>query len=155
VHDAKMSNLLLDARTLEALCVVDLDTVMPGLAVHDFGDMARTMAAAVPEDTHTPERSVVRADMFDAIVRGYLEGTAGLLGVDEVGGLVSAVQAIVFEQGVRFLTDYLDGDRYYRVSDAEQNLRRTRGQLALLESFVREERMLLDAVRAAAASRRR
>ena len=145
-NDAKMPNVLLDAATGEGLCVVDLDTVMPGLALYDFGDMARTMASDTAEDSTELDAVTVRVDRFAALARGYLDGS-GRLGADgERALLVTAARVITYEQAVRFLTDYLDGDRYYRTTHPEHNLERCRAQLALLDAFTRAESALGRAV---------
>lgn len=145
-NDAKMPNVLLDATTGEGLCVVDLDTVMPGLALYDFGDMARTMASDAAEDATELDAVTVRAGRFAALARGYLDGS-GPLGAE--GGpalLVTAARVITYEQAVRFLTDYLEGDRYYRTAYSQHNLQRCRAQLALLDAFTRTESALTRAV---------
>jgi Ser/Thr protein kinase RdoA (MazF antagonist) len=135
-NDAKMSNVLLDAATGEGLCVVDLDTVMPGLALYDFGDMARTMASDIAEDATELDAAAVRVERFGALARGYIEGSGGLAAAERAL-LVTAARVITYEQAVRFLTDYLDGDRYYRTTHREHNLERCRAQLALLDAFTR------------------
>ena len=144
-NDAKMPNVLLDASTGEGLCVVDLDTVMPGLALYDFGDMARTMASDAAEDATELEAVTVRVDRFAALAGGYLEGS-GQLGAGARALLVTAARVITYEQAVRFLTDYLDGDRYYRTTRPEHNLERCRAQLALLDAFTDAELALTRAV---------
>lgn len=134
-HDAKLSNVLFDERTGAALCVVDLDTVMPGLSLYDFGDMARSMTCTASEDE--PDASKVRAEteLFSALVRGYLAEAGVFLRPAERGRLVAAAKLITFEQAVRFLGDYVAGDVYYATSRARQNLDRARAQMALLESM--------------------
>ena len=145
-NDAKMPNVLLDTSTGEGLCVVDLDTVMPGLALYDFGDMARTMASDAAEDATELDAVTVRVDRFAALARGYLEGS-GRRGADgERALLVTAARVIIYEQAVRFLTDYLDGDRYYKTPRPEHNRERCRAQLALLDAFTRAESTLMRAV---------
>ena len=141
-NDAKMSNVLLDARTGAALCVVDLDTVMPGLALHDFGDMARSMSSDAAEDEPDPSRVSVVAERFAALAQGYQAGAGDLLSRAERGLLVTAARVITYEQAVRFLTDWLEGDVYYKTSRPGHNLERARAQLALLAAFTRSEREL-------------
>lgn len=137
-NDAKLSNVLLDAATGEALCVVDLDTVMPGATLFDFGDMVRSMTCRAAEDAE--DLAGVRADpaMFEALVRGYARGTGNLLTSAERGLLVEAGMVITYEQGVRFLADDLAGDRYYRTTRPRQNLARARVQFALLRSLIEQ-----------------
>ena len=138
-HDAKIANLLFDAASGEPICVVDLDTVMPGLSLFDFGDLVRSMVSPAAEDEPDPSRGAAEPARFAAIVRGYLDGVHHMLSADERGLLPFAAEAMVFEQGVRFLTDHLEGDEYYRIDRAGQNLDRARTQFALLESLVQQE----------------
>jgi Ser/Thr protein kinase RdoA (MazF antagonist) len=138
-NDAKISNVLFDASSGEALCVVDLDTVMPGLSLYDFGDLVRSMAARAAEDECDLRRVRLEPELFAATARGYLAATGDLLSVPERELLVPAAQVIVYEQAARFLTDHLNGDRYYRIARPDQNLDRCRSQLALLESLLAQE----------------
>ncbi len=137
-HDAKVANVLFDAATAEALCVVDLDTVMPGTILHDFGDLVRSCTSPTAEDEADLVGVAVRPGLYRALARGYLEAAGGLLTPAERAHLETAGRVITYEQAVRFLADYLAGDGYYRVTDPEQNLRRCRTQLRLLETL--EER---------------
>lgn len=141
-NDAKIGNVLFDAERDEALCVVDLDTVMPGLALHDFGDMIRSSAATGAEDEPDPARVTVSVPMFAAIVQGWLEEAGEELTAPEREHLVDAAQLVTLEQAARFLTDHLNGDRYYRVERPGQNLDRAKAQLALFNSLVAEEATL-------------
>jgi len=136
-NDAKLANVLLDARTGEGVCVVDLDTVMPGLSPYDYGDLARSTASDAPEDEIDLARVVVRRDVLHALAAGFLDGTGDLLGAAERGLLATAAQVITYEQAARFLTDFLDGDAYYRVAVDRplHNLERARAQLRLLTAF--------------------
>lgn len=149
-NDAKITNVLFDAVTAEALCVVDLDTVMPGVALYDFGDMMRSMLCDAAEDEADLARVDVRLALFEGLVRGYLTGTNRLLTAAEREQLVTAGEVITFEQAVRFLTDYLHGDTYYRTTRPGQNLDRTRVQLKLLQSMLRHDGLLRDTARAVA-----
>ena len=142
-HDAKISNVLFDRDSGEALCVVDLDTIMPGLALYDFGDMVRSMTCSAPEDERDLARVKIELPLFEALARGYLEAAASFLTPRERAHLVTAGKVITFEQGVRFLTDFLDGDTYYRVSRPHQNLDRCRTQFKLVESILRHEREMV------------
>jgi hypothetical protein len=136
-NDAKSSNVLLDDRTGEALCVVDLDTVMPGSALYDFGDMVRSATSPTAEDERDLERVGVQMPLFEGLAAGYLREAAPTLTPAERDLLVFAGQLITFEQAVRFLTDHLDGDRYYRTASEGHNLARCRTQLKLLDSLER------------------
>jgi len=138
-NDTKVNNVLLDDATGEGICVIDLDTVMPGLAAYDFGDMVRTMTCPAAEDGVDLSRVVMDFDLFDAVLRGYLEGVGSFLTALERTSLMAGAKVIVFEQGIRFLTDYLAGDTYYKVNRPEQNLDRCRTQFKLLESIEQQE----------------
>ncbi|HLI16667.1 MAG TPA: aminoglycoside phosphotransferase family protein [Rhodanobacteraceae bacterium] len=129
-NDCKLNNLLFDASD-HATCVIDLDTVMPGSLLFDFGDMGRTMLSPVPEDSTDLERIGVRREHFAALARGYIEGCGDLLTPLERENLVFAVRLITGVIGLRFLTDYLDGDRYFRCAHSLHNLERARNQFAL------------------------
>ena len=135
-NDAKIANVLFDATTGEALCVVDLDTVMPGLAHYDYGDLIRSGAGTAAEDA-PPEQVAVRPDLIEALAAGFIEGSGDTLSREERALMPVAARVITFEQAVRFLTDHLDGDRYYRVMRPGQNLDRCRAQLALLDALDR------------------
>jgi Ser/Thr protein kinase RdoA (MazF antagonist) len=134
-NDAKIANVLFDEGTGEALCVVDLDTVMPGLSLHDFGDLARSGVSDSDEDERDLSRVVVRVPVFEALARGFVEGAGAALSPAERSLLVTGAQVIVYEQAIRFLGDHLDGDRYYRTTRPGHNLDRTRTQLRLLQSL--------------------
>jgi Ser/Thr protein kinase RdoA (MazF antagonist) len=148
-NDAKISNVLFDETTAEALCVTDLDTVMPGTPLFDFGDMVRSMTCTAAEDETDLARIAVDPALFEALVRGYLSA-ATFLNAVEREHLLAAGQVITFEQGLRFLTDYLRGDVYYRVIRPKQNLDRCRTQFALLDSLERMAPELRRLVAAAA-----
>jgi len=141
-NDAKLANVLFDAASGEALCVVDLDTVMPGLALFDFGDLVRSMATRAAEDERDTSRVRLEPELFESIARGYVAATRKLLTPAERELLVPAAQVIVFEQAVRFLIDHLEGDRYYRIARPGHNLDRCRTQLALLDALLAGERAL-------------
>jgi Ser/Thr protein kinase RdoA (MazF antagonist) len=129
-NDCKLNNLLFDADG-RAICVVDLDTVMPGTLLFDFGDMGRTMLSPVAEDSTELDRVGVRREHFAALARGYIEGCGDLLTPLERDNLVFAARMVTGVIGLRFLTDYLDGDRYFRVAHPLHNLERARNQFAL------------------------
>lgn len=148
-NDAKFSNVLLDEATGAGLCVVDLDTVMPGLSLYDFGDMVRSMTSPGAEDEPDLGRIELQPPLFEGLVRGYLPATAGFLTPAERAHLVLAGQVVTFEQGVRFLADFLVGDRYYKTSRPAQNLDRCRTQFRLLQSITRHAGQLARIVDAA------
>lgn len=138
-NDAKITNVLFDATTGEGLCVVDLDTVMPGLALYDFGDMLRSMTCTAAEDETDLTTVEVQMRLFEALARGYLESAGVFLTPTERDQLVFAGELITLEQGVRFLTDFLKGDTYYKTQRPEHNLNRCRTQFKLVESITRLE----------------
>ena len=137
-NDCKLNNLLFDEAD-RAMCVIDLDTVMPGSVLFDFGDMCRTLLSPVPEDSIELERVKARPDYFAALAQGYVEGTGGMLTQLERDNLVFAARLVTGVIGLRFLTDYLDGDRYFRVRHATHNLERARNQLALYAALTAQQ----------------
>ena len=141
-NDTKCNNVLLDNPTSEAMCVIDLDTVMPGLVPYDFGDMVRTMTSPAPEDERDLSRVYLRIPVFEAIVRGYLSSAGSFLTRTERECLPLAGKVITFEIGIRFLTDYLSGDTYFRIHRPEHNLDRCRTQFKLVESIEQNEEAL-------------
>jgi Phosphotransferase enzyme family len=138
-NDTKLDNVMLDDVTGEGICVIDLDTVMPGLALHDFGDMVRTTTSPAKEDEQDLSKVIMQFSMFEALVRGYLASAGDFLTKAEKQHLVFSGKLMTFEQGIRFLTDYLQGDAYYKVSRNEHNLDRCRTQFKLLESIEQDE----------------
>ncbi len=135
--DAKPANVLLDSGTGEALAVIDLDTVMQGSLLLDIGDLIRSAACAVAEDDPNPTGATLDEALFDALLRGLAAGLAPMrLEPAERRLVLTAARVIVHEQAARFLTDYLHGDRYYRIARPGQNLDRARVQLRLLGELV-------------------
>ena len=148
-NDAKLDNVLFDDTTGDPLCVIDLDTVMPGLAIHDFGDLVRTASGAFKEDDTNLDNVAVDMALFKALARGYLTESHVFLTACEIRNMVFAAKLITFETGMRFLTDYLDGDRYFHVSREDHNLDRCRVQFQFLMSIERNEEGMNDIVHAA------
>jgi hypothetical protein len=146
-NDTKMNNVLIDDRSGQGVCVIDLDTVMPGRALYDFGDIVRTATTPVAEDEIDLSKVSVDARMFEAVVSGYLETAGDALSQPEVDHLVTAGKVITFESGIRFLADYLQGDTYFRVVARDHNLRRARTQFALVKSLDEREEELRRIVR--------
>jgi hypothetical protein len=138
-NDTKFNNVLLDDATGEGICVIDLDTVMPGLALYDFGDMVRTTTSPAVEDERDLSRVTMQFPMFEALLRGYLTSAGDFLTLTEKQHLAFSGKLIAFEQGIRFLTDYLAGDTYYKVHRCGQNLDRCRTQFKLVESIEQQE----------------
>jgi hypothetical protein len=138
-NDTKFNNVMLDDATGEAICVIDLDTVMPGLALYDFGDMVRTTTSPAPEDEQDLSKVTMQFPMFEALVRGYLISADGFLTKAEKKFLAFSGKLITFEIGIRFLTDYLAGDKYFKVHREGHNLDRCRTQFKLFESIEQQE----------------
>lgn len=144
-NDTKINNVLFDKVTGEGLCVVDLDTVMPGLALYDFGDLARGAASASSEDERDLGEVAVRVPIFTALAKGFLEELGGELTPLERDLMPFSAKLIAYELGLRFLTDHLEGDSYFKIGRPGQNLDRARAQFALMRDFSKKE----DALRAA------
>ncbi|MBC7774436.1 MAG: aminoglycoside phosphotransferase family protein, partial [Phycisphaerae bacterium] len=132
-NDTKAGNVLFDLNTHKALAVIDLDTVMPGTLLSDFGDMVRTFAPDCTEDEPTSPN--LRSDVLEALTKGFLEETEGFITKTEKENLILGAAWIVGEQALRFLTDWLVGDVYYKINSPEHNLVRARNQLLLLETL--------------------
>ncbi len=132
--DTKVNNMLFDSNDGSFLCVIDLDTVMPSYIFSDYGDFLRTAANTAPEDEPDLSKIAFRKDIFEAFTRGYLE-SADFLTQTEKENLPFAVALFPFMQAVRFLTDYINGDKYYRISYPEHNLVRARAQFELFHKI--------------------
>ncbi len=145
-NDTKINNVLLDAATGKMLCVIDLDTVMPGLSIHDFGDLMRTGSGTHREDERDLSRVGVELPLFEALARGYLAETAHFLTPTERQYLPFSGQLIAYELGLRFLTDHLEGDVYFKIRREDQNLDRCRAQFKLVESIRRHEERMVQMV---------
>ena len=138
-NDTKSNNVMIDRQTGRAICIIDLDTVMPGSVLYDFGDSIRFGASTAVEDE--PDISKIALDMekASAFTRGFIEETNGFLTRDELTRLPLGIKVITCELAMRFLTDYLDGDLYFKVNSPQHNLIRTRAQIALLKDIERKE----------------
>lgn len=134
-NDTKINNVLFDAKGDEALVVVDLDTVMPGLVGHDFGDAIRFAGNFVEEDSPEYEKVGVNMDVFRAFTEGFLEKTAGALTQTELETLALSSFVLTVELAVRFLDDYIQGSPYFKTNYPEHNLVRTRNQIALAKDM--------------------
>lgn len=131
-NDTKLNNVLIDAKMKQAVCVIDLDTVMPGLAVNDFGDSIRFGASTAEEDEQNLDKVSCDMELFAAYTRGFLEMCGAALTPAEIEALPLGAKTMTFECGMRFLTDYLQGDTYFRTTRPEQNLDRCRTQFKLV-----------------------
>ena len=145
-NDTKINNVMLDEKTGKGVCVIDLDTVMPGLSVYDFGDMIRTATCSAREDERDLSKVAVDISMFEALVRGFAAETSRFLTSVEKKHLVFAGKLITFEQLIRFLTDYLAGDVYYKISRQGHNLDRSRTQMKLVVSIIEREEAMNELV---------
>lgn len=141
-NDTKINNVMLDKSTGTGVCVIDLDTVMPGLSVHDFGDLVRTAACPAAEDERDLSRVAIDVTLFDALAQGFARETGRFLTPIEKDHMVFGGLLITFEQMIRFLTDHLAGDVYYKVHREGHNLDRTRTQMKLVQCLLDQEEAL-------------
>ncbi|MDD4116339.1 MAG: aminoglycoside phosphotransferase family protein, partial [Massilibacteroides sp.] len=132
--DTKVNNILFDENG-KVLCVIDLDTVMPGFVLSDIGDFIRTGANAGAEDDENLDRVHVKMDIFEAYTRGYMETAKAFLTPTEIRLLPYGGRLLTYMQTVRFLTDYLNGDTYYKIKSPKHNLIRAQAQFKLLQSL--------------------
>ena len=138
-NDTKLNNIMMDKVTGEGICVIDLDTVMPGSVLADFGDSIRFGASSAAEDETDLDKVYCRLDMFEAFAKGFIEGLEGSLSESEIRALPMGALILTYETGIRFLSDYLDGDVYFRVAHPNHNLDRARNQFKLVADM--EEKM--------------
>lgn len=131
-NDTKLNNILFDADSRKALCIIDLDTVMPGLSHYDFGDSIRFGASTGEEDEKDLSKITVDLDLYEAFTKGYLEGCGGRLTDKEIEMLPMGAKLMTYECGIRFLADYLEGDIYFKVHREGHNLDRARTQFKLV-----------------------
>lgn len=141
-NDTKINNVLFDSRSGVALCVIDLDTVMPGLMLYDFGDFTRTSVSPAPEDEADLDKVEVRLEVFEALAQGWREGSGAMATEAERGLMPVCGRVIAYELGLRFLADHLAGDRYFKVARPGHNLQRARCQFRLAEELARREKDL-------------
>lgn len=130
-NDTKLNNVLLDTETLEGVCVIDLDTIMPGSYLYDYGDALRFAASTADEDEKDLSKVKFDMDKFRAFTKGYLLQIKNKLKKSELDLMAYSVELMTYECGIRFLTDYLNGDVYFKIKYEEQNLDRARAQFAL------------------------
>ena len=134
-NDTKLNNILIDRDTHEGICVIDLDTTMPGLSINDFGDSIRFGANHSKEDEKDLTKVNFDIELYEVYARGFLEGAKGSLTAAELEYLPWGARLMTLECGIRFLTDYLDGDHYFRIHYADQNLDRCRTQFKLVKDM--------------------
>ena len=134
-NDTKLNNALFDTATGKAICVIDLDTVMPGSALYDYGDAIRSGANDAAEDEPDLSKVSLNMELFEQFTQGFLEGTHGFLTEAEVDLMAPSAKILTLELAMRFLTDYLDGDLYFKTCYPDHNLVRTRNQLRLVRDM--------------------
>ncbi|MDO4522442.1 MAG: aminoglycoside phosphotransferase family protein [Eubacteriales bacterium] len=134
-NDTKLNNVMMDKDTRKGVCVIDLDTIMPGLAMMDFGDSIRFGASTAAEDEKDLDKVLCDMKLFEIYVKGFLEECGSNLTDLEIDLLPMGAKVITYEQAMRFLTDYLQGDPYYKIDYPEQNLDRARNQIKLVKDM--------------------
>ncbi len=134
-NDTKLNNVMIDNKTRKGICVIDLDTVMPGLAMNDFGDSIRFGASTAAEDEKDLDKVWCDMDMFDVYTKGFIEGCGGKLTEKEIELLPMGAKVMTYECGMRFLTDYLQGDTYFKVHRDGHNLDRCRTHIKLIQDM--------------------
>jgi aminoglycoside phosphotransferase (APT) family kinase protein len=138
-NDTKINNVMIDASSDEAVCVIDLDTVMPGLALYDFGDLVRSATSPAAEDETDLSKVEMQMPMFEALVEGYLAAAGSFINDTEIEYLAHSGKLMALEVGIRFLTDHLEGDVYFKTHRPDHNLDRCRTQLKLVERIEEQE----------------
>ena len=137
-NDTKLNNIMIDNTTRTGICVIDLDTVMPGLSLYDFGDSIRFGASTAAEDETDISKVEMDLKLYEVYVKGYLEGCNGSLTKEECRMLPMGAKTMTLECGMRFLTDYLQGDTYFKIHRENHNLDRCRTQFALVADMERK-----------------
>ncbi len=143
-NDTKLNNIMIDSDTHKAICVIDLDTVMPGLSAHDFGDAIRFGANTAAEDEPDVSKVSLSLELFEIYVKGFLEGCGGRLTPNEVKVLPMGAKMMTIECGMRFLADYLEGDVYFKISREKHNLERCRTQFALVADMEKKWQQMCE-----------
>lgn len=146
-NDTKLNNIMIDDKTGEGICVIDLDTIMPGLSIFDFGDSIRFGASTAAEDEPDLSRVQFSLPMFEAFTRGFLKEAGQTLGAREIELLPMGAKLMTLECGMRFLADYLNGDKYFRVHREGHNLDRARTQFKLVRCMEESWAQMADIVR--------
>ena len=146
-NDTKLNNILIDNKTGKAICVIDLDTVMPGLSVNDFGDSIRFGASTAAEDEKDLSKVFFDMHLYELYVKGFIEGCGGALTEIEKDMLPVGAMVMTFECGMRFLTDYLEGDHYFKIHREGHNLDRCRTQFKLVKDMEEKLQQMKDIVK--------
>lgn len=145
-NDTKLSNILMDKGTHEPICVIDFDTIMPGFIGYDFGDALRSGANHTYEDNADLDEVYFDLELFEVFTKGFLEALKETLTLGEINSLVDGVKVIVYEQTLRFLSDYLEEDQYYKTAYEEHNLVRAKNQLTLLKDIEKKEKQMREII---------
>lgn len=145
-NDTKFNNVMIDIRTGKAMCVIDLDTVMPGLSLYDFGDAIRSGTNPASEDEKDLTKVKMDIDLYEYFTRGFLEAGASFLTPNEIENMPFAAKLMTFEVGMRFLTDYLEGDVYFKTHREGHNLDRARTQLKMVRDMEMKMEKMLEIV---------
>lgn len=145
-NDTKINNMLFCKTTHKAKAVIDLDTCMAGYWLYDFGDMVRTFCSPEPEDSTQLDNVFIRQDIFSAIVKGYVEPLKSSMSDGELESLLLGAKIMPLMLSIRFLTDYLNGDVYFKVNHARHNLERAQNQLALYKNIIKSEPWMYKAL---------
>ena len=138
-NDTKINNILFDAKTKDAVCVIDLDTVMPGSALYDFGDALRMGGSTGAEDEIDLDKVWFNAEAFETFAKGYCSEMSKKLTEREKELLPFSAKLLTYECGIRFLTDYLDGDTYFKIHRENHNIDRARNQFKLVADIAKKE----------------
>jgi thiamine kinase-like enzyme len=146
-NDTKLNNIMIDHKTGRALCVIDLDTVMPGLAMNDFGDSIRFGASTAAEDEVDLTKVSCDMELFEMYTKGFIEGCAGRLTEQEILLLPMGAKMMTLECGMRFLTDYLQGDTYFKTHREGHNLDRCRTQFKLVSDMEEKWDTMIEIVK--------
>jgi len=145
-NDTKFNNVLIDNETEKGICVLDLDTVMPGLSLYDFGEIVRTGANPAAEDERDLSKVCLDLDIYDTLTHGFLDAARGALSGTEIDYLPYGPKMMAYENGIRFLTDHLKGDVYFKIHRDGHNLDRCRSQFRLVEDIENKFNQMLDIV---------
>jgi Ser/Thr protein kinase RdoA (MazF antagonist) len=145
-NDTKINNVLMDKNTGEAVCVIDLDTVMAGTLIYDFGDLVRTSVSLVAEDETNLDKVQIRMNIFEKLAEGYLSEARHFITEKEKSLLVFGGKMITLIMGIRFLTDYLSGDIYYKIKHENHNIDRCRSQFRLVAEIEKVENKMQEIV---------
>jgi serine/threonine protein kinase len=145
-NDTKINNILFDENG-QILSVIDLDTVMPGLVHFDFGDAIRTAACTTEEDETDLDKITINLSIFEGFAKGFLEETKSFLTSEETQLLAHSAKFMTFIMGLRFLTDYLEGDVYYKIKHPEHNIERARAQFKLVSEISLKEKEMQEIIK--------